>query len=89
MYFHAYHDIIIGVRHTPTNSKGGKNMTESKTKLNLSIDPTLKKQAQAVIDDKKTTFSKVVTDYLKSVVKRLYRPFFTAFRLNYYVFFIH
>ena len=69
MYFHACHAIIIGVRYTPTNSKGGKNMTESKTKLNLSIDPTLKKQAQAVIDNKKTTFSKVVTDYLKAVVK--------------------
>lgn len=43
-------------------------MSEKKTKLNLTVDPKLKKQAQAVLEKQGRRFSPVVSEYLRSII---------------------
>ena len=43
-------------------------MSKKKTKLNITIDPKLKEQAQAVLENQGRRFSPVISEYLRSIV---------------------
>lgn len=45
-------------------------MSKKKTKLNITIDPKLKEQAQAVLENQGRRFSPVISEYLRRIVNR-------------------